>query len=184
MARALKLFRTPIGFHDAYVAAPSRKAALAAWGSAADLFARGMAEEVSDRAAAPAAFDAPGTVVRIARGDPGEAAPARARTRARRAAEGDGAAARRGPAKAARPEPKPRPSRAALDAAEADRDALATAQDAARAALRCAREQALARERRALERDQARDRAAAERRVDEARAAHLEALARWRADAA
>jgi hypothetical protein len=27
----LKVFRTPIGFHDAYVAAPSKKAALAAW---------------------------------------------------------------------------------------------------------------------------------------------------------
>ncbi len=33
MARKLKVFRTPAGFHDAYVAAPSRKAALAAWGA-------------------------------------------------------------------------------------------------------------------------------------------------------
>jgi hypothetical protein len=30
MPRKLKVFRTPIGFHDAYVAAPSRKAALEA----------------------------------------------------------------------------------------------------------------------------------------------------------
>ena len=44
----LKVFRTPTGFHDAYVAAPSRKAALAAWGAEADLFARGTAEEVTD----------------------------------------------------------------------------------------------------------------------------------------
>ena len=29
----LKVYRTPIGFHDAYVAAPSQKAALDAWGS-------------------------------------------------------------------------------------------------------------------------------------------------------
>ena len=35
MARTgrLKVFRTSIGFHDAYVAAPSRKAALEAWGA-------------------------------------------------------------------------------------------------------------------------------------------------------
>ena len=30
MPRKLKVFRTPTGFHDAYVAAPSRKAALEA----------------------------------------------------------------------------------------------------------------------------------------------------------
>jgi len=30
MPRALKVFRTAIGFHDAYVAAPTMKAALAA----------------------------------------------------------------------------------------------------------------------------------------------------------
>lgn len=40
MARGsrLKVYRTPIGFHDTYVAAPSQKAALAAWGSGHDLF--------------------------------------------------------------------------------------------------------------------------------------------------
>ena len=48
MPRKLKVFRTSAGFDDAYVAAPSRKAALAAWGADADLFARGVAEEVSD----------------------------------------------------------------------------------------------------------------------------------------
>src|SRR6185312_8207523 len=48
MPRKLRVFRTPIGFHDAYVAAPSRKAALAAWGAEANLFARGTAEQVSD----------------------------------------------------------------------------------------------------------------------------------------
>lgn len=40
MARKFKVFRTPAGFYDASVAAPSRKAALAAWGSHAGLFAR------------------------------------------------------------------------------------------------------------------------------------------------
>ena len=37
----LKVFRTPIGFHDAYVAAPSRAAALRAWGADTDLFSTG-----------------------------------------------------------------------------------------------------------------------------------------------
>ncbi|MCP2775198.1 hypothetical protein, partial [Salmonella enterica] len=49
-AAKLKVYRTPIGFHDAYVAAPSQKAALQAWGSDADLFARGVAEQVADPA--------------------------------------------------------------------------------------------------------------------------------------
>ena len=44
----LKVFRTPIGFHDAYVAAPSQKAALEAWGSDSNLFAAGVAELVTD----------------------------------------------------------------------------------------------------------------------------------------
>ena len=48
MARALKVFRTAAGFHDAYVAAPSRKAALEAWGADVDLFARGIAEHPAD----------------------------------------------------------------------------------------------------------------------------------------
>ena len=36
----LKVFRTPIGFHDAYVAAPSQKAALEAWGADSNIFAQ------------------------------------------------------------------------------------------------------------------------------------------------
>jgi hypothetical protein len=35
----LKAFRLPIGFHDAYAAAPSQKAAIEAWGSDKDVFA-------------------------------------------------------------------------------------------------------------------------------------------------
>ena len=38
-ARKLQVFRTAIGFDDALVAAPSRKAALTAWGAEKDLFA-------------------------------------------------------------------------------------------------------------------------------------------------
>ena len=48
MARALKVFSTPAGFYEAVVAAPSRKAALAAWGAHDDLFASGHAQEIDD----------------------------------------------------------------------------------------------------------------------------------------
>lgn len=64
----LKVFRTPIGFHDAYVAAPSQKAALEAWGSDSDLFARVSAEQVTDPALTKAPLEAPGEVVTVPRG--------------------------------------------------------------------------------------------------------------------
>ena len=68
----LKLFRTEIGFHDAFVAAPSMKAALAAWGASTDLFSAGLAERIDDAKRCPAAFDAPGEVVTVRRGSEGE----------------------------------------------------------------------------------------------------------------
>lgn len=72
MARKLKLFRTSAGFHDAYVAASSRKAALAAWGAHSDLFARGVAEEVDDAETLLEAAKEPGKVLKRARGTPEE----------------------------------------------------------------------------------------------------------------
>ena len=74
MARSskLKVYRTPIGFHDAYVAAPSQKAALEAWGSDHDLFARGAAELVTDAALTAAPLASPGTVVKRSRGTTAE----------------------------------------------------------------------------------------------------------------
>lgn len=67
-AAKLKVYRTPIGFHDAYVAAPSQKAALQAWGSDADLFARGVAEQVADPALMEEPLAHPGKVIRRLRG--------------------------------------------------------------------------------------------------------------------
>ena len=64
----LKVFRTPTGFHDAYVAAPSQKAALKAWGSEHDLFARGIAEKVDDPELMREPLSQPGVVVRRLRG--------------------------------------------------------------------------------------------------------------------
>ena len=64
----LKLFKTVIGFHDAYVAAPSQKAALEAWGASTDLFGAKLAERVDNPAICQAAFEKPGTIVTAKRG--------------------------------------------------------------------------------------------------------------------
>jgi len=108
MPRRLKVFRTTIGFHDAYVAAPSRKAALSAWGTTKDLFASEAAEEVTEPALIAEVLARPGEVVRKPRGSfalPDKPEPVRA------------AAA---PAKRKRPEP----SRSLLAEAEATIEAF------------------------------------------------------------
>src|SRR5690349_23365485 len=64
----LKVFRTPIGFHDAYVAAPSQKAALEAWGADSNLFAPGSAELVEDPELTREPLAQPGQVIRRLRG--------------------------------------------------------------------------------------------------------------------
>jgi hypothetical protein len=69
MPRQLKVFRTSTGFHDAYVAAPSQKAALEAWGADANLFARGVAEQVTDAALMAEPLKHPGEVIRVSRGE-------------------------------------------------------------------------------------------------------------------
>lgn len=114
MAPKLKLFRTPIGFHDAYVAASSQKAALAAWGSDADLFARGIAERVDDPKLLAQAAKQPGTVIKRARGTAAEhlASADKSMKATPRKAKGRVIPAKP-PAK-----PRPRPSRKALDLAE------------------------------------------------------------------
>ena len=64
----LKVFRTAIGFYDAYVAAPSRVAALCAWGADTDLFSNGLAEVVIDNKLTAAPLETPGEVVKVSRG--------------------------------------------------------------------------------------------------------------------
>lgn len=68
----LKVFRTPAGFHDAYVAALSQKAALKAWGSDADLFARGIADKVTDPKLMKEPLAKPGVVIKVSRGSAGD----------------------------------------------------------------------------------------------------------------
>ena len=184
-ARKLKVYRTPIGFHDAYVAAPSQKAALAAWGSDADLFARGMAEAVTDEDLMREPLDKPGTVIRRARGTSAEHMAALPKDRPAPKAppapdDGPGTAPTRPrkPAKAP-PPPKPKPGRDALDAAEKAVDDARVEHDRAIAALR-ERETELQRERRALEARYEREAAALEKAADAAREDHRAALKRWR----
>lgn len=175
MPRALKVFRTAIGFHDAYVAAPSRKAALAAWGTDKDLFARGGAEEVTDPALTAAALARPGEVIRTLRGGAAENIAALGPTpkRARRA--GKQAPDRAAPAAP----PPPRPSRAALDKAEAALERLRARQAAAREAL-AERKAALAREEAELVSAQRGELEPVEAKVDEAEAAYQAAMQAWR----
>jgi len=168
MPRQLKVFRTMTGFHDAYVAAPSRAAALRAWGATTDLFAMDAAEEVTDPKLTAEPLTRPGEVIKQLRGSDEE----------HLAAAGP---AKKSKAKASSlPKAKPRPSRVNLEKAE-------RRLEDAEAGLAKERE-AFERENAALrEREDAAHRAFEEKRhkLDAARQAEAEAydeaLAKWRA---
>ncbi|MFA9200619.1 MAG: hypothetical protein ACEQR8_05455 [Cypionkella sp.] len=113
MARALKVFRTAAGFHDAYVAAPSRKAALDAWGADVDLFARGIAEQVTDPALTAEPLKKPGEVIKRSRGGLADQLKAMGPRKSQPAPKPGKASSAPAPRRA-----KP-PSRARLDKAEA-----------------------------------------------------------------
>ena len=198
MPRALKVFRTPIGFHDAYVAAPTKKAALEAWGSTHDLFARGIAELVTDPALSEEPLASPGKVIKRSRGTTAEQIAALPAVERRdRAANADeeqperstsakgkakSTAKAKTPAKPkARPKPPPpRPSPDALETAEAELEAVGRRHEDDNRAL--AHEQAaLDRRRRDLERVQAAERTKLQEAVDSADTAYAAALKRWRA---
>lgn len=171
MPRALKVFRTAIGFHDAYVAAPTQKAALEAWGADRNLFTSGRAELVTDPALSRAPLADPGKVVKVLRGTEAEQLAALdhvtpRRTRAKTAAVP--------PAK-----PAPRPSRATLDRAER---ALAAAEAHHARAIKALaeREAELRDQRRALERARDEDLDALSEKVDRARDAYDDAMRAWR----
>lgn len=160
----LKVFRTPIGFHDVYVAAPSRKAALAAWGASTDLFSAGIAEQVKDEPqATKAALAKPGEVVRISRASP-------------KGDEKGGPRIKSGVTK--NKKSKRRPSRAAVDRAEAAFVELEAKQAAERADL-AKEEERLAKRRRALEDKQRQAMARAEAKRDAAKARYRKAMAGW-----
>lgn len=64
MAPRLKVFRWSDGFHAYSVAVSSRPKALEAWRSGQDLFATGLASEVTEGPDYDAAMGAPGEVIR------------------------------------------------------------------------------------------------------------------------
>jgi hypothetical protein len=64
MPRGLKIFRSHIGFYDIIIAAPSMKAAAAAWGASPRIFQQGFAAETDERGAVKAALAEPGIVLR------------------------------------------------------------------------------------------------------------------------
>jgi hypothetical protein len=179
MARApkLKVFRMPVGFHDAYVAAPSQKAAAAAWGADVSVFARGEAELVTDPDLMEAALAAPGTVVKRLRGTAAEQIAALGEEQydgreARPKTGGGGKPVRK-------PKPKPKPSRAPLEEAEEALSA-AEARHAREREAMAEREAALARERAETERRQREERERLQARRDKAEADFAEAMRRWR----
>ena len=177
MPRKLKVFRTSTGFHDAYVAAPSRKAALAAWGSDADLFARGVAEEVTAAKLMTEPLKRPGEVIRLSRGDLG--------------AQLKALGPRKKPAGKARTEAspaKPNERKQVPPTRPPKRDKV----DAADAALREAQHRhvievdelerkrdAIDRKLQSLQARQSKEIARLERKRDDARAAYREALEEW-----
>lgn len=175
MARPLKVFRTPIGFHDAYVAAPSQKAALDAWGTDANLFARGMAEIVTDPELTREPLAVPGKVIKRARGTAAQHLAALPRTST--------SAAKRGSPneelKARHAKPKPKPSRRKLDAAELALERAADHYSKEGEAIR-RREESLQRERRALNTERDEEIAELQRKLDHIRSEYDRALDEWR----
>lgn len=168
----LKVYRTAAGFHDAYVAAPSMKAALAAWGTDKDLFARGAAELVTDPALSAEPLAHPGTVIRRVRGSAEEQIAALGRV----PKSPSPSTARKAPPERRKP---PKPDRELLDLAEQASDSLAARQADERAGL-AEEEQALARRKRALKHKHAEELAAAKARITRERKAYDAALADWR----
>jgi hypothetical protein len=156
-ARPLKVYRTPIGFHDVYIAAPSQKAALEAWGADANLFARDIAEIVTDSSLTKEPLANPGFVIRKA--------PA---AKVSKAEPTD---------RAAKPR-QPRPSRDAIEQAEqALSEAEARHGDEKRTLAE--REKQLADDRRKLELAQQKEFDRLQRSFDRAKAEYQEALRDW-----
>lgn len=151
----LKVFCTTSGFYDHVVAAPSRPAALKAWGAKTDLFSMGVAKQVTDPKIEKKALERPGEVIRLKRS--GEEAPA----------------PKRKPKRKAKP-----PSRAKLEAAEEKLEKLDRKQAKERDPVE--RElKAMQKKLDQLDQRHAKARAEAERKVEQEREAYEAALEDW-----
>ena len=168
-AQKLKVYCTPIGFHDAYIAAPSQKAALEAWGSDANLFARGVAEQVTDPRLMAEPLAHPGKVIRKLRGTAEEQIAALPEDQPKPKANSPKPAVK----------PKPRPSRTPVEDAEQVLAELEERQRDERERL-ARREAELAHERRELEERQREELDRVSKARDRAEANYEKALAKWR----
>ena len=170
----LKVYSTPIGFHDALVAAPSQKAALEAWGAGTNLFSQGSAHVVTDPKLTKVPLENPGQVVKVPRGSAAEQLAALDKQKpVRRAAEPKAEVMPRRSKK--RP---PKPSRTALNRAEAALGKLEKRQEAERDKLD-EQVKVLERRRRDLQRRQEEERDEARERVEEERASYTAAIRRY-----
>jgi hypothetical protein len=156
----LKVFVTTSGVRDHIVAAPSRPAALKAWGAKTDLFSMGVAKEVTDSKITKQALARPGEVISLTRS--GEIAD-------------DSSTPKRNARKKTAAKP---PSRARLAAAEKQLEELRAKQTREREEIE--REQtALARKLDQLDKRHGKARRAAEEKVEDARDAYQAALDDW-----
>jgi hypothetical protein len=177
----LKVYCTPIGFHDAYVAAPSQKAALEAWGAKTNLFAQGAAQLVSDRKPTKVPLDRPGEVIKVLRGSDAEQLAALDRSPSPGKA---GAKTRAEPT--AKPGIKPKrhrskPGRSKLTRAEEALGKLEASQVKEMQKIED-EERELKRKRRELEQRHSAAAAAARARIDQERDRYKSALRDWTAD--
>lgn len=158
----LKVFATTSGIHDHVVAAPSRPAALKAWGAKTDLFSMGVAKQVSDPKIVKKALASPGKVISLTRsGDVAGESPAPKKNKAKKVVA------------------KP-PSRAKLAAAEEHLKKLETRHAEEREAIERDLKE-LERNLQQLDKRQAKARRAAEEKVEEARETYQAALDDWSA---
>ena len=173
VTKRLKVFQASLGFFESVVAAPSRPAALEAWGVRQNLFAEGWAKPATDAAAIEAALAHPGAPLRRAIGSSGpfELDPAGLP----QLPDAPKPTAKTAPVKAAAKErPKPAPDRRALDRAEAALHRLDETRKAEEADFRRHRE-ALDAEEANAQQAYALARRAAKDKVDAARRAYLQA---------
>lgn len=154
----LKVFCTTSGFHDSIVAAPSKPAALKAWGAKTDLFSLGAARLVTDPKLAKKALDRPGEVIRL-----------------KRSGDGEEVSAPRRKAKPSKP-----PSRSRLKAAEDKLAALKARQTKEIESIEDQQRQ-LKKKRDQLEARHSKARRSAEKRVEQASEHYEAALADWEA---
>jgi len=173
--RQLKTYQTSLGFYDQAVAAPSMKAALAAWGASSNLFHQGVAKQTDDPDVVAATMAKPGIVLRRPVGSnkaftesaelPTDLAEGDTRPRAKR--------------RAAKPAPKAsrktddqqaRKAAAAFEKEEQRREAERRKEEAARAKARERRDKAVATAQAALDKAKREHEARAEA-IEDARAA-------------